>query len=245
MKLLDFASNEYSQHGEDGMIGAVMGWIGIIALHGRCVEFGAWDGIKFSNTARLWKAGWSADLIEADEKRFKELEKAVVGAKDVRVMCERIGIIEGTRWYEPRCVAGYSGMDLVSIDVDGNDYWIFKGSPPGPKLYVVEYNTTIPGWMDVVTPYASDNNFGCSLGALVRVADEKGYAHIGDTKSNGFFLRKDLLNKIPKLDVDLHDAANQGEMVYLMTSYSGAFRETGIGPYGRTHWYEGEVNLTK
>lgn len=236
MKLLDFRSNEYSQFGEDGMIEKVLEWLGVES--GLCVEFGAWDGYKFSNCARLWTRGWAAVLMEGDQGKAGELAKNVKPYPKVKPVCRMVGIEPGTRWEE---VEGAQEADLVSIDVDGNDYWIFKASPRGPKLYVVEYNTTMPAWLDLYTPYAADNYFGCSLGALDRVAHEKGYEYIGSTRSNGFFLRGDLLHKIPDLERDLKDAGNHEELVYLMTSFAGEYKETMLGPYGRTRYYDKAV----
>jgi hypothetical protein len=236
MKLLDYRSNEFSQHGEDGMIEKVWEWLGVKT--GLCVEFGAWEGYKFSNTARLWTRGWGAVLIEADEGKAKQLAQNVKPYPKVKAVQKRVGLDFGTRWDR---VEGAKDADFVSIDIDGNDYWIFKESPAGPKLYVVEYNTTVPAWLDLYTPYAPDNYFGCSLAALARLAQDKGYAYIGSTKSNGFFLRSDLLNKIPALECDLKDAANQDELVYLMTSFAGEYKETMLGPYGRTRYYDKAV----
>ncbi len=229
-QLSDFAANVYSQHGEDGIIATLLGWLGI--KDGLCVEFGAWDGYKFSNTAHLWKNGWSAVLIEADPIKFARLESNIESFPKVKALRRMVGLEPGSRWYDDVMVP-----DLVSIDIDGNDYWIFQDSPRGPALYIVEYNTTIPAWLDIYTPYAPDNAFGCSLGALARVATEKGYDYIGSTRSNGFFLRHDLRFRIPEFPRDLRHAANEDDLVYLMTSFTGEFKETKVGPYGRTHYY--------
>jgi hypothetical protein len=239
MNLSDFAENVHSQHGEDGIIQKILEWLGM--KKGHCVEFGAWDGYKFSNTANLWEpkdSNWTATLLEGDPAKFVALKENMKLHPNVKAAKRMVGIEPDTRWWEvaPR------DSDIVSIDVDGNDYYIFLDSPRGPKLYIVEYNTTIPAWLDVWTPYAKDNYFGCSLKALERVAQAKGYAYIGSTRSNGFFLRDDLLGKVPKeLDRDLRHAANQDDLTYLITSYAGEFKETRIGPYGRTRYYEKEV----
>ncbi len=235
--LSDFAANVYSQHGEDGIIAAIFGWLGM--KDGLCVEFGAWDGYKFSNTANLWTQGWSAVLIEADPIKFARLESNITLFPKVKAIKKMVGLQSGQRWYED-----VDQADLVSIDVDGNDYWIFQISPYGPALYIVEYNTTIPAWLDIFTPYAPDNAFGCSLAALARIAKEKGYDYIGSTRSNGFFLRNDLMLKIPALDNDLRHAANENDLVYLMTSFTGEFKETKVGPYGRTRYYSKPIVQT-
>ena len=72
MRLLEFASNTYSQTGEDGVLGKILETLPERDLW--CVEFGAWDGRHLSNTCNLIEnRGYSAVLIEADAKRFRDL----------------------------------------------------------------------------------------------------------------------------------------------------------------------------
>ncbi len=239
MILTDFSWNIHSQHGEDGILRQLIDWE-VLPQKGKCVEFGAWDGYKFSNTANLWKnQDWQAVLIEGDPNKYVALKENTKLYPRVKPAKRMVGLEPDTRWHE---ISETKEANLISIDIDGNDYHIFKGSPRGPNLYIVEYNTTIPGWLDVWTPYKADNDFGCSLGALARIAKEKGYEYIGSTRSNGFFLRDNLIDRIPKeLDRDLRNAANNDDLTYLMTSFAGEFKETRIGPYGRTRYYAGEV----
>src|SRR5208283_2047561 len=83
-KLIDFASNVYSQNGEDGIVEKIFSIIGPNSKV--CVEFGAWDGFHLSNSANLWsKKGWQGVLIELNADRFKEL-------------------VENTKQFDCRCI---------------------------------------------------------------------------------------------------------------------------------------------
>jgi hypothetical protein len=64
--LAQYASDTYSQFGEDGIIAECLSRISAVApLNKWCVEFGAWDGVHLSNTCRLIREeGYSAVLVE-------------------------------------------------------------------------------------------------------------------------------------------------------------------------------------
>src|ERR1700675_5033925 len=69
--LIDYRSNIHSQFGEDGVIERVFAVVGETTR--TCCEFGAWDGIHFSNTRALVERGWRGVFVEADPERFEEL----------------------------------------------------------------------------------------------------------------------------------------------------------------------------
>src|SRR5690242_19239935 len=72
--LLDYASDVTSQSGEDGIIRKVFEIIGTSSRW--CVEFGAWDGRKFSNTYNLIQnEQWSGVLIEGAQAKFQKLKR--------------------------------------------------------------------------------------------------------------------------------------------------------------------------
>lgn len=234
MKLHDFGRNVYSQHGEDGMVQEVHRWLG--REKGLCVEFGAWDGIKYSNTAALWKDGsWSATLIEGDGDRYRDLEKNTKGHRTTNIRA-MVTLESGARLDD----FVKDAPDLVVIDVDGNDLAIFEDTELRPELFIIEFNQTIPAASEIWAPYAPDNRFGASLGAISRAAAKKGYRFIGASRTNGFFLRGDKADRIPKeLDTSFRNLPNEKDIVYLMTTYDGAFVTEKDGPHGRTHYYDG------
>jgi len=99
--------------------------------------------------------------------------------------------------------AGIGGdIDLLSIDIDNNDYWVWKAiTSIDPRVVVIEYNATLRPPMSLVVPYnpnqTSDgsNYFGASLEAFVRLGRDMGYSIVGCnfSGSNAFFVRNDLV----------------------------------------------------
>jgi hypothetical protein len=98
--------------------------------------------------------------------------------------------------------AGFTGeIDLLSIDIDFNDYWVWKAVEAArPRVVVIEYNAALRPPMSLVVPYSPDrmmsggNYFGASLEALVRLGRAKGYRIVGCSFAgvNAFFVRDDL-----------------------------------------------------
>jgi hypothetical protein len=92
-------------------------------------------------------------------------------------------------------------IDLLSIDIDYNDYWVWKAvDVANPRVVVIEYNAALRPPMSLVVPYDptrswdGSNYFGASLEALVRLGRTKGYRIVGCNFSgaNAFFVRDDL-----------------------------------------------------
>lgn len=71
LSLNTYAVDTYSQFGEDGILKEVFKRLKVDDPW--CVEFGAWDGVAFSNTRSLIEKGWNAVLIELNPRKFKEL----------------------------------------------------------------------------------------------------------------------------------------------------------------------------
>jgi hypothetical protein len=102
------------------------------------------------------------------------------------------------------------GFDLLSIDVDGSDYWLWQGvTVAAPRLVIVEYNSSFGGERAVVTPFAAGREwdatahdhryFGASLKAIERLGAEKGYrlVAIEPDSANAFLLREGVAPGVP------------------------------------------------
>jgi hypothetical protein len=92
-------------------------------------------------------------------------------------------------------------IDMLSIDIDNKDYWVWKAIDViRPRLVVIEYNASLRPPLSLVVPYeptptpVGGNYFGASLEALVRLARTKGYRVVGCCFAgvNAFFVRDDL-----------------------------------------------------
>ncbi len=114
--------------------------------------------------------------------------------------------------------AGVSGdIGLLSIDIDGNDYWIWDSISDkliSPRIVIVEYNSVFGRDVAITIPYKSDfvrsaahfSNlyYGASLKALVLLAQKKGYIFVGSNSAgnNAFFVRKDVAGLLQECDTE-------------------------------------------
>jgi hypothetical protein len=187
--LLDFRKNVYSQTGEDGVIEKILQ---ILPEKDKwCVEFGAWDGVLFSNTRNLIEnADYSAVLIEGSNVKWSELQKNYSYKTNVITLNTLVGFSE----YDNLDVILSDtpipfDFDFLSIDVDGNDYHIWKAiSKYRPKVICIEFNPTIPTQVRFVQRADPNLNQGASLLNLVELGKEKDYELVAALPFNAFFV---------------------------------------------------------
>lgn len=187
--LLDFKKDVFSQAGEDGIIEKILQ---ILPEKDRwCVEFGAWDGFFLSNTRHLIENyNYSAVLIEGDEARFDELRVACQPNKNIIAINTLVG------WEKDNNLDSIlkdlsvpPDFDFLCVDVDGNDYHIWKSiSDYRPKAVCIEYNPTIPSEVRFVQEADLSINQGSSLLSLVELGKEIGYELICVSSYNAFFV---------------------------------------------------------
>lgn len=198
--LLDSARNVHSQFGEDGVIEKTLQ---ILPEKDKwCVEFGAWDGVYLSNTRNLIEnAGYSAVLIEGDETRFAALKKNYAGNERVIPVHAFVGFTESDGLDAILAGLGIpSDFDFLSIDVDGNDFHIWKAmSKYRPKTVCIEFNPTIATGVRFVQRADPSVNHGSSLSSLVELAQEKDYRLVSVLPVNAFFVDA---KYFPRFEID-------------------------------------------
>ena len=200
-----------SQNEEDGIIHAIFDTVGDGSR--RFVEIGA--GTNGGNSGFLAsECGWSGMMLEANEDRLSKL----------KMHFEPLGITCLGNWVARENIndfirdSGCEGeIDLLSIDIDGNDYWIWESiTACSPRLVIIEYNSLFGPDRAVVVPYDAEFDrhrfveaaegghyyFGASLQALSRLAEQKGYRLVVTEPRgvNAFFLRNDVGQEIPACD---------------------------------------------
>jgi hypothetical protein len=147
------------------------------------VEFGARDGISKSNTAYFREhLHWRCVLFDA-EPRSELVQQAWITAENINEVFDDAEVPED--------------LDLLSIDIDGNDLWVWKALTYRPRVVVIEYN---PKWSPRrrrTIPYDPNRGFrdqtdyyGASAGALVELGKQKGYALYESTPSNLIFVQE-------------------------------------------------------
>jgi hypothetical protein len=151
--LLQHAANINSLSGEDGIIEKIFQTIP--AANRWCMEFGAWDGKLYSNTHLLMqKAGWSGVFVEADRDRFRDLINTYSGNPVAHCLnCFVSFLGENSLDSVLARTPIPKDFDLLSIDIDGNDYHVWESLLTyQPRVVIVEFNHTIPSHVEFVQP---------------------------------------------------------------------------------------------
>lgn len=191
--LLKFKQNISSQCGEDGIIEQVFKVIEPVSHY--FVEFGAWDGKHLSNCYNLASnKDWHGAFIEGNAKKFDDL-LAIHGSNE-KIQCINSFVeIDGDNKLDSilQNAGAPANIDLISIDVDGLDWFIWASLEAfRPQLIVIEFNPTIPNDVSFVQAKDSSISHGCSLLSLVELGKSKGYELICCTAWNAFFVPKEL-----------------------------------------------------
>jgi hypothetical protein len=227
--LLDFKSDTYSQTGEDGIIKKILE---VIPQNDKwCVDFGAWDGLYLSNTRNLIETkGYSAILIEGDKVRFAELKRNFAQNKNVIAINRFVGFEKEDNLDQILKMTPIpNDFDFLSIDIDGNDYHVWKAiSDYNPKIVCIEFNPTIPTEIEFIQSADTSVKQGASLLSLVKLGKDKGYELVSVLKFNAFFVRSKyyplfkIENNSPKVL-----RTNLSDITYLFSGYDGKIFLTG------------------
>ena len=218
--LKDFAKNITSQYGEDGIIDEIFTRIGTRSKV--CIEFGAWDGKYLSNTWHLWHdRQWSALLIEGDSGRHDNLKDSLAGYPQVKSVC---AFVQSTGENSLDRILSRSDIscdiDLLSVDVDGDEYHIWSALVDfRPRVVVIEHNPTIPPELDLVQK--PGEYFGASAGSLCRLAHEKGYRLAACTDTNSFFVVDEDFAKLGFEEPDLRTIFPRTSLSNIVNAYDG------------------------
>lgn len=194
----------YSQWGEDGILQFLINNVHIDNKY--FVEFGV-ENYTESNTRFLMiNDNWSGLIIDGSSNNIDYIKKdRIYWQYDLKASCNFITKENINKILVDNGVTGSIG--LLSIDIDGNDYWVWDAiNVITPAIVVVEYNARFGPINAVTVPYDSEfvrtNKhhstiyYGASLAALTSLAHKKGYALIGCNSSgnNAFYIRRDLMN---------------------------------------------------
>ena len=190
-------SNVNSQFGEDGLLASLFGRIG--TENRWCFECGASDGVWYSNTKALRDAGWSAVLIERDARMIADLRLAAANDMNSRVVAMEIDsnlplddvLAMSESPYDP---------DLGVIDVDGQDYWLWRDMAVSrPRVMVVEYcyrnRTAVVPKRGAPHRDAENQPQQAGLDAIRELGVEKGYRAVAATPCNLLFVREDVIKE--------------------------------------------------
>jgi len=192
-----------SQNQEDGILWSLFQHIGTTTK--TFVELGS--GATGGNAAMLaGEFGWTGLLVEGDQGKVEYAGRRFPRAKAV---CAWITPETVNDLLERNGVAGE--VDLLSVDVDGVDYWVWQAiTVCSARLVMLEYNSMFGPDRAVTVPYDPKFNrrdhrfcyYGASLSAMTQLSATKGYRLVAvePTGVNAFFLRNDVAPEIPACD---------------------------------------------
>jgi len=195
--LRDAELRVYSQNGEDGILALLLSRIGPTTRE--VIEFGIGDGTECCAANLVLTFGWSAYLLEASESDALGAAAYFDDRAPGRVRVEHAAVEPDTI---DTLLTGRVApvFDVLSIDIDGNDYWVLEAlEAVRPRVIVIEYNASFGPERSVTIPYtrgfaryeAHPSGFyhGASLTALARLGERKGYILAGcDSRGTNAFL---------------------------------------------------------
>lgn len=204
--LADAEFQVYSQWGEDGILEWLIQRLPISSK--RFIEFGV-ENFKEANTRFLLiNRNWKGLIIDASPDNMRTVRQdEIYWRYDLTAVSAFINRDNITELISKN---GFSGkVGVLSIDIDGNDYWVWEAiEVVNPDIVVCEYNAVFGDLYPISIPYAPDffrtrahaSNlyFGASINALCLLAARKGYELVGTNRAgvNAFFVRRDLASAI-------------------------------------------------
>jgi len=223
----------YSQWGEDGIIQHLLRHVEI--KNPVFVEFGV-ENYKQANTRFLLiNNNWSGLVIDGSPDNVSSIKTdPIYWGYNLKAECAFITKGNINELLKRSGIAGDIG--LLSVDIDGNDYWVWNEIEIiSPRIVIIEYNSRFGAERAITVPYDaafvrrnvhySSIYFGASLRALVGLGKKKGYSFVGCNKNgvNAFFVRKDFLGELKELTVEegyvavkLREAHNkEGKLAYM------------------------------
>jgi hypothetical protein len=226
----------FSQFDEDGIILFLLGAIGIGPA--KFVDIGGGDGIWASNCANLaFNLGFHGLFIDGDSDSVARGRAIYQKHHDTSFYPPRFQHAIATRSNVNHILrdAGFEGeIDLLSIDIDGNDYWIWEAIEcVSPRIVLIETHVEF-GLKSIVVPYDETyvwhrgrhpHYLGASPMAMTKLAKRLGYRLVGANRFgfNVFYLRNDLgQGVIPEIEVsDLLRHERNKERVKLFEEIKG------------------------
>jgi glycosyltransferase involved in cell wall biosynthesis len=186
----------FSQNGEDGVLAEILGRIGVENRF--FVEFGIESGREGNCVYLADVAGWDGLFIEAHPDLYRELSERYAGHSRVSTLQAHVTPENVEQLFADAGVP--ESFDILSVDVDGSDYWIWEALESfRPRIVVIEYNSALPAHSRLVQPrdhggWEGTNFQGASLGAMTRLAGQKGYrlVHTETSGVNAFFVADQL-----------------------------------------------------
>ncbi|GGW63355.1 hypothetical protein [Alishewanella tabrizica] len=201
----------FSQFGEDGIIQYLIRETKISQEESIFIEFGVESYLESNTRFLLVNNNWKGLVFDGAEQNVAAIKKQDFYWRNdltaVHAWIDRDNINQLIK------NAGFSGdIGLLSVDIDGNDYWVWQAiDVVNPVIVAVEWNSIFGSEAPISIPYDpkffrttahfSNLYYGASIAALEQLGQQKGYSLIGSnsTGNNLFFVRNDRVGPLKVL----------------------------------------------
>jgi len=202
-RLADAEFKVFSQFGDDGIIQYLIRALAVQPDRHTFIEFGVDDYSESNTRFLLLNDNWRGLIMDGGEENLRSVRQSdLYWRHDLTTVAafidrDNINALIGD--------TGFKGeVGLLSIDIDGNDYWVWEAiDVVDPLVVIVEYNSIFGALHAITIPYDpafrrsrahfSNLYWGCSLRALCSLSERKGYAFAGcnSAGNNAYFVRHD------------------------------------------------------
>jgi hypothetical protein len=213
-RLSELEFQVFSQFGDDGIIQWLVHHIPV--PNKTFIEFGVENYREANTRFLLLNNQWSGLVIDGSEKQVQEIKGDQVNvfydllAVASFITVDNINELISRSKFKPE-------VGLLSVDIDGNDYWVWKAIDSiNPIIVICEYNALFGFEHPYTIEYQHDfvrgkkmpfNFYGTSLRSAAQIAEERGYSFIGcnSAGNNAYFIRNDYMPYLPIQAVSLQD----------------------------------------
>ncbi len=221
----------FSQGGEDGILQKLIQ--NLPGIPQTFIEFGVEDYTEANTRFLLTSRSWRGLIMDGSAKNIASIRRDEIYwkfpllANQCFLTAENVSDAVGE--------LGDAELGIISIDIDGNEYWVWNAIKLNPWIVVCEYNSHWGSKRSVTISYRADFDrfkahysgiyFGASLNALIDLGIRKGYVFVGCNSmgSNAFFIRSDVALAFKPLtaeqgfvDSPCRQARNEsGKLLYL------------------------------
>jgi hypothetical protein len=205
----------FSQFGDDGIIQYLIHAVDI--PHKTFIEFGVENYTESNTRFLLINNNWSGLVIDGDSSSVEYIKRDPISVMhDLHAVHSFITKQNINELIQSFLDKGYNReVGILSVDIDGNDYWIWDEiNVINPCIVIVEYNSVFGKENAWTIPYKADfyrrnehfsfQYWGASLKAFDILAKKKGYSLVGcnSAGNNAYFVRDDKINGLKKLSVN-------------------------------------------
>lgn len=199
----------FSQFGDDGILSYLVNILNLSKK--KFIEIGTEEYEECNTRLLLEKFNMSGLIIEGNKRHTSKIKKKELMWKyDLRLVEE---FVKKDNIQNILLDNNYTkDIAVLSIDIDGNDYWIWEAVDLEPDIVVIEYNSIFGSKEECSTIYRDDFTrssehlsnklYGSSIQALIKLAQRKNYFFLGTNLNgnNAYFLQKKYQDKFINFD---------------------------------------------